>query len=461
MLFQKYNPVSDEIMDATARIESHRQAQMETAFRRYSGEWPKALNPTKSDPKGEDNAKRNLSRRAVDIGASFLYGDGVEFEIDGEAENENDEWLDNVWNASHKSTLLLATGINAGIFGDCFLRVQMANALEGEAYPRIVNLDPMNMTVIWEPSDCLRVKEYRYQWNGIKDGKICAFRQRTQRVSHKQWLIIDEVSTQDSLQWHITQETTWNYATAPIFHAQNLIAPNSYYGRSDLEDDVLGINGEYNFLVSNHRRILRVHGHPKTWGSGFRAEEVDMCVDSLTILHSEEGKLQNLEMQSDLSASLETIRETKKEFFEAVNIPDVTMGKVDNIGQLSGLALKILYGPLLRVTKTKQTLHAEMLNGVNALLLEIGGKGEGHKVTCQWASPLPADDAADVTNASVKQSLGVSTDTILSELGYDPEIEKEKKSKEVDAQASLGKTLMDGFGQNGLTSPPGPPGGTQ
>ena len=44
---------------------------------------------------------------------------------------------------------------------------------------------------------------------------------------------------------------------------------------------------------------------------------------------------------------------------------EVSVGKVDNIGALSGVALEILYQPLMELTYVKQMTYGPLLEEVN------------------------------------------------------------------------------------------------
>ena len=241
-----------------------------------------------------------------------------------------------------------------------------------------------------------------------------------------------------------------------MFHCKNLPAPNQFYGVSDLEEDVVEAANALNFSTSNTNRILAYHGHPKTWGKGFQAKEMNIAVDGTTILPTKEAELHNLEMISDLT-SADTFYNRLQEAFHAITrVPKIATGQMDNLGQLSGLALKVLYGPLIRKNLLKQRLYGDMLTDLCAKLLEMGGFGTGRKVTIPWKDPLPTDAVADRTAMESDERLGVSRETILTKLGYDASEEKKRKSQE---QQDLGDGLLQGFDRGQMGSSGGKAGG--
>lgn len=443
-------------LEVHAQVEDERRKRIQHAWQAYHGDSPKPLRPTKSDPRAEDNVRLNFGRLVVDKGVSFLFGSELCFEVDpsdnAEAEegkeSKADLWLEKCWAANRKMTTLHRLGINGGVTGDVFLKLKAADPLRGKPFPRVVVLDPQNVQVRVRADDWEEVDSYLIQWHGVDPGSnppvAVAYRQTIQRDGNA-WVITDEESRGNVAAWKQTAEERWPYPWSPVLHCQNLPSPNEYYGLSDLEPAVLEANGAINFVVSNLNRIIRIHAHPKTWGRGFAATEMKIGVDEMIVLPSEEGELQNLEMLSDLSSSLAHLAQLKDAYHEITRIPAVATGKVENLGQLSGLALRILYGPLVELTETKRLVYGEMLQELCNRLLELGGFGGEHEIKLQWSSVTPTDQQADATTATLWDQLGVSKDTILTKLGFDPEVEEQKRSEEAAEAGNVGNVLLQQF----------------
>jgi hypothetical protein len=122
-------------------------------------------------------------------------------------------------------------------------------------------------------------------------------------------------------------------------------------------------------------------------------------------------------------------------------IPEVSTGKLDNVGALSGVALEILYQPLLEKTLAKRVTYGDMLVELNRRLLAIGGFGDENYTELRWQDLLPKDKVAETNAALVLKQLGVSGDTLVQQFGYDPDLEREKRAKESD----LGQALLQAF----------------
>jgi hypothetical protein len=423
------NVVADEL----ARLRSYREA-----WEAYHGDFPAPLK-TRVD-QADDNVIVNYARSVVDKGVSFLFGQDIRFELDETQQTDEEEWLDACWSANGGSVLLQKLALNGGVCGHVFAK--LVPAPPGRQYPRVIVLDPANVAVGYDPGDIDDVQWYRIQYAGLdpQTGKVVTYRQTIERDGGI-WQITDQVSRSGG-GWQTTGEERWPYTWSPVIDCQNLPLPNEYYGLSDLPEDVLRLNRSINFVLSNLARIIRYHAHPKTWGRGFTAQQLSIAVDETIVLPSPDAELRNLEMLNDLSSSIALYERLREALHEVTRIPEVATGKLERAGALSGVALQILYQPLIEKTETKRRTYGAMLIELNRRLLALGGFGEDHHTVIHWPEMLPTDTMQEAQTALLYQQLGVSADTLLQRLGYDPDMEKDKR--EADS-ARLGDTLLTAF----------------
>jgi len=442
-LFNSQNILTDALTDDIARARKIRDAWLA-----YQGDTRKPLvvKPGQVD----DNVCINLARLSVDTSAFYLFGRDLEFEIAdteedtagvdatgmmvpaADVETAADVYLENVWDSNKQQTFLLKVGINGAVCGHVFIKI--CEPRNGEQYPRLINLDPACMRVEWLPDDIERVYRYVYSYSAIdpRTRKPMNYRQTTAPdATGTHWTVTDEVSQPDTQRWTTVTENIWPYAWPPIIDCQNLPAPNEFWGISDLEEDVQELGRAVNFVLSNTNRIIRFHAHPKTWGRGFNANDLKTGPDQVTILPNPEAELANLEMQSDLASSIAYYERIKAAYHETTQVPEVTTGKFDNIGALSGLALQILYGPLLQRTQVKRRLYGDMLEELNRRLLALGGFGEENEVETVWPEVVPSDPQAEAAVLTTHLNMGVvSKDSVAQKLGYNPMLEKPKLAAE-------------------------------
>ena len=446
--------VSDMIMKDAAAEDEQRLADINKRWQAYYG---KIAKPLKVKPgQIDDNLRLNFAGGVVNEGVAFLFGHDIDFvvganttigEAEGNPHQAADDWLEACWKKNKGMTLLQELAINGGVAGHAYLKVIEPGTVQNQApYPRLVLVDPATISALWDPHDYKMVLKWTIAWHGVNPdtGRPIAFRQLiTKDAGGASWTIVDQHSDERSSVWTTDDTALWPYAWSPVFHCQNLPAPNQFYGMADLEDDVIEAAAAINFTASNIGRILRFHAHPKTWGTGFQAAQLDVAVDGTIILPSKDATLQNLEMQSDLSSSLEFYKRMLEAFYAVSRTPEITTGNVgEGLGSLSGLALQVLYGPLVRKNGTKQRLYGDMLTDLSARLLEMSGQGADLDVSISWPNPLPADPVAERTALQTDTAMGVASKaTVAEKLGYNWNHENDRIQQETkDAQALLPET---------------------
>lgn len=431
------NIVEQHMLENDAADAQERLARYKRAWEAYRGELPDPLKVRAGKP--NDNLKVNYSRLIVDLGVTFLFGKDVRFELDAAADTAAEQWLRQAWRRNRKLTFLQKLAMNGGVCGTTFVKIAPA-----VPYPRLINLDPAVVSVAWDDEDIERATSWCLSWTRIDRSsgqpRPKMRRQRIERVSEAAWEILDE-EKRFAGRWETLRVTPWPYAWAPIAHCQNLPAANEFYGTADLEDDLIGLNKGMNFILSNLMRIIRFHAHPKTVGTGFKAAEMQVAVDETVVL-PKDATLENLEMASDLGSSITLYQQVKEAMHGIARVPEVAAGKVDNLGQLSGLALKVLYGPLVGKTETKQQTYGDMLVELNRRLLELGGHGAEQETTLHWPEMVPADELQQRNILLLDQQLGASDDTVLQKAGYDPDVERQKRQMN---QRAAGSALLRAF----------------
>ncbi len=423
--------------------ETQRLEKFQKNWLQYYGRGPKPMAIKSGKP--DDNVRLNFARMIVDKGVSFLFGKEVKFELEEGEKTAAEQWLDDCWAANRKMTTLQKIALNGGVCGHAFVRLYTE---PGKKFPRVIVLDPETVTVSLAADDIDNIYGYKIQYPSIDPvtDKTVTVRQVIERDG-PYWNIKDQRGQVENGYWETISDTRWPYTFAPIVDCQNLPAPNEFWGMSDIEDDLIEVMNTNNFIMSNLVKIVRYHGHPKTWGTGFKSEQLDTAVDQ-TILLPIGGTLQNLEMSGDLDKILNLYKELKQFTHELSRIPEVSTGKVESTGQLSGVALEILYQPLLEKTETKRMTYGDMLIEINRRLLAIAGYGDELYTALRWQELLPKDNLMQANSALALKALGVSGDTLVQEFGYDPDVEREKRARESD----LGSALLQAFDQGGVST---------
>lgn len=458
---------------------AHRDLRMDLAWRAYNGELDPPLRRKPNQP--DDNVFLNVCRGVVDKGVSFLFGRGLTWTLDDSQTRSDDEkYLDAVWEHNKGKILLHRFGTNGGVFGQAFLKIRVE-----EPYPRLIVLDSSKVTVETADDDHTFVRAFAVHWSGTWLGKPADFRQLIRRVGGEEtiredgvvaraadsWAIEDQVRqrptvptpVRDDGGWETYHVESWPKPYPPVVSCQNLPSANDYWGIEDLTPDVIRVQEAINRTLSNINRILRLHAHPKTWSKGLSASQQDQIKidpDGMIHLPGVDASLQNLEMKSDLASSLVFYQKLREGGYEVSRVPQVASGTVEDLQYLSAMAMQTLYGPLIEKTETKKGTYGEAVVETNYTLLDLAGRSP-KRCTLVWPELLPRDAQVEALTAEVEQRIGVSRDTLVAKLGYDPVYERERRkadqAEDVERAEDLAKADPSPTAASGATARRRPP----
>jgi hypothetical protein len=429
------------LLQGLAEAEQERLKVVEAAWEAYHGDLPDPLIVQPGDP--DDNIVLDFAAPLVDASRSFLFGREPEFVVpDDFPRNEDAQtYLDAVWQRNSKATLLQLISLNGGVSGHTFTKIVEENP------PRLVTYDATVRTV-WKGDDVNDVERFIIEWvETIEiEGRVRLLpkRQIIERASPSRWEIIDEEATPGTSDMVVKRYREvgrfgWERPWPPMVHCQNLPAPRSFYGISDLKGPIVKGIKALNFVLSNSNRILRLHAHPKVVTSGVEPEVLDVAADEAIVIPLD-AKIDLLAPKVDLSSLVVFFDRLKETLHEIARVPEIALGQMKGVTPPSGVAMQILYRPLMDKTQDKRRLYGDMVIELNRRLLSIGGFGEEGFTEIVWPDPMPEDEEGKARTAGLKQDAGVSRATTLEEMGYDSEEEEavaeEEKSKDAERAAA-------------------------
>jgi hypothetical protein len=431
---------SDGLLLATAQAERERLEAIARGWRYYDGDQPPSLVVHLNEP--DDNVTLNVVETAVDAVTDFMFGEQLAFDlVEREPDSDDVLYVNDTWRTSGGMRLLGDIRTNGAVAGHAFVAIDVYEGQNVRLEPaRLRTLDPATVMVLCDPDDYTIVHEYRITWNSVIDGKLVAKRKRIINEGLG-WTIVEEHSPAGTARWIEDARTAWAYTWPPIVDTKNLPRPNVFWGRPDIDVDLMRLQDAINAVGSDARRVSRLLGHAQTWATGVQGDELSADPGEVILL-PDEARMGTVGPPSTPSAHMELLARFKAAFHEQARVPEVTTGKLDGIGQLSGLALGILYGPLTRKVGVARGLYGHLLDETNRRLLDLGGF-EPTETQPRWPSIVPSDPKADAETAEVKQRVGVSRETTVAELGYDAEVERERRQAEAEdePQVDLGAAL--------------------
>lgn len=436
MNFVPYNLHETNMADLAILDMHEREQRIKRAYDAYFMGGPDTLRRRKGEI--DDNVKINYARLIVDAGVANLFGSQLLINAPADSSPEVQQEIDTIIRDNGGGLLWQRMGVSGAIGGTAYYRILVR---EDESI-RFVIVDPSTVEIEWDDQDHEDVTGYIVTFIPNSGLESVAHRHLIRKEEDGTWTITEQEAIEEG--WRTIDEEVWPWPFAPMGHAQNIPSPHETYGIADLEPDVLDLCDGINRVVSNINRIVRLYAHPRTWGKMIGdALNMDANPGAVIRLEHPDAELHNLEMSSDLSSSIDLYRRLVQALHETTRIPEVATGKLDNAGQLSSLALRILYAPLLQKTETKRRTYGQAIEQMFLRALYLRGY-EDVTVELVWPDLLPTDPEAMRRTALIDSQLGVSRATVLATLGYDPEVENENLLAEgAQAQATFNAGIVE------------------
>lgn len=445
-----------------------RQKRIMEAWKAYDGDFDKPLTPMEDQP--DDNVIENQCAGFVEGGADFLFGEEVGIHVDASAPQDAQDFLEAVWGRKEKRVPLLQdAAYNGAMAGNAFLRIVPSK--RGKTF-RLVNIDPAIVNVRTVPQDCETVLLYHLEYSERQ-----SVNGKTQNVYYCEEIAVTDPDDDESdhgdnsmedidASWTIQHWTRigdsgtwipagdpllWDHPFPPIFTCKNLPRPNSFWGKPDVTRDIVGLNNALNLNESDINRTGKINGNPIITAVGVGDSRINHRPGEITILPTLESKIEAVHIAGDIASMRAFSEDLRSSIDQIARFPGVATGRLtaQPRGDMSGVAVELMYMPALKKTNGKRMRYGEMIIDVSKALLVLAGFSEDIDVTLTWINPLPTDNLPVVQAAVAKQGLGYSNTTLIRETGGDPDEEAELKAAEDE------RTITNFSRGRGM--PPAPP----
>ena len=221
-------------------------------------------------------------------------------------------------------------------------------------------------------------------------------------------------------------EVPWGFL--PVVHMQNIAQPYFYEGLSDVEP-LIPLQDELNTRLSDRASRITFQSFKMYLGKGIEGFE-DRPVSPGRMWYTDNLEASIEEFGGDSAAPSEDlhITEIREALDKASGVTPVVVGVLKNkLGNLtSAVALKLALMGMLSKNERKRFTYSEGLKKISRMVLEILDKAgiyasspADREVDIIFLSPLPENVLEKLKEAQIKKELGVSTEQVLRELGYE------------------------------------------
>ncbi len=394
----------------------------------------------------------NLALPIANASASFLAGKELSFAVADD--DEATECLSDVWTESGGAATFFDAALQGTILGDAVAILQK----KGEDECTCIRwLDPAVCFPEFDPHDYERMvalviayeipiaasghQSYYEEW---RDGKVT--------------IRIDDIITETDV---YDQE---KFNGVPGVWVRNQKIKNEIFGRSDLAP-IAKLIERYDHLNDKQNRIIDYYSSPNLLVKGVKKGALEMTKGERTVYFvPETGDVSFIEWQGTAQAQAveAQIVRTRETISEISETPQVAFSKIEGgMTDVTGIALKLLFGPLLKKTDRKRTTWGPALERLMIMALAAEGFEDiaQEDLSITWPDPLPQNLQEFWTIASMKKDVGVSKKQILREAEYsDEQIEEMEGEKEEEDAAAVeleAKAFAAGGGASAAVYPPG------
>ncbi len=214
----------------------------------------------------------------------------------------------------------------------------------------------------------------------------------------------------------------------PVVHIQNIAQPYYYEGLSDVEP-LVSLQDELNTRLSDRASRITFQSFKMYLGKGIEGFE-DKPISPGRMWYTDNPEATIEEFGGDAATPSEGlhIAEIREALDKASGVTPVVAGVLkDKLGNLtSAVALRLTLMGMLSKNERKRFTYGEGLKQICKMVLWIldtaniyKNCGADREVDIVFPSPLPENVMEKLKEAQIKKELGVPTEQVLRELGYE------------------------------------------
>lgn len=377
---------------------------------------------------------KNYCRPFVDKFVAFEFSRGftisVPYEEDNDPTTPQDvtDFLNDIWdNHNDRLQFVIEMGQTKSVVGEAWVQVKYESAGEiddpfGE-YPqgriRVINMSPKHIFPEYDPHDMKKLTKLTVMYPiKVADTTPILKKPITKTKIFKTIWTDKEVVIEETGEEPKTIPNP--YKVIPFVHIKNYPLAHSNKGLSDLED-IIPLNVELNLKNSDISEIIDYHSAPVTVVYGANISSLEKGANKMWGGLPKDAKIENLTMNTDLGASIRYAESTKQAIHEIGSIPQNALGDIQSISNTSGIALQIMYMPLIERTRIKRLGSNEGIQKINKLILLMGLQNgmvfrpvdvtprEFYKTNTIFQDALPKDQLIELQQLETEMRIGVES----------------------------------------------------
>ncbi|HUW18638.1 MAG TPA: phage portal protein [Sedimentisphaerales bacterium] len=233
-------------------------------------------------------------------------------------------------------------------------------------------------------------------------------------------------------------EAAWGFL--PVVHIQNIAQPCYYEGMSDVEP-LIPLQDELNTRLSDRANRITFQSFKMYLGKGIEGfEDRPVSPGRMWCTDNPEATIEEFGGDAAVPSEDMHIAEIREAMDKTSGVTPLVAGVLKSkLGNLtSAVALRLTLMGMLSKTERKKFTYGEGLKKICGMVLDILDKANIYRtreadreVDVIFPSPLPENMTEKLKEAQIKKELGVSTEQVLRELGYETAGDRYDSGQEV------------------------------
>ena len=283
-----------------------------------------------------------------------------------------------MWEDNKKDTLLTELGQTKSITGEAWVKVQFEDPEDMndpfEEYPKgRIRLSCIPTQFVFprfsdHDKDRLESLLIMYPIRKEQDTGVLFKRTVETTIMYKEFWTPKEIIVYEGKKEVDRMENPYGFI--PFVQIKNFPIAGRTRGVGDI-DDIIPLNVELNTKKSDVSEVIDYHSAPITLVYGAKIGNLEKGANKVWGGLPKDAKVENLNLQGDLVASVNYASDVKTSMCEIAGVPETVLGGASAISNTSGVALQYMNLPLIERTRIKRSCSSDGLQKVNKYIIFI------------------------------------------------------------------------------------------